>query len=170
MYLLNSFFVYSIIGYIMEMTFAIISGANNPESGVLYGPWTPIYGIASILIILISEKLFKNLHMDRWKETIIVFIITVPILMLLEWLGGTLIKLIFGFTFWDYTDYKFNLGKYTCLEFGLIWGVMGIVFIYIIRPLIDKFVKKIPLWLTITLSTLMIIDLIIRLLKEFNII
>ena len=170
MYLLNSFFVYSIIGYIMEMTFAIISGVNNPESGVLYGPWTPIYGIASIIIILISEKLFKNLHMDRWKETIIVFIITVPILMFLEWLGGTLIELIFGFTFWDYTDYKFNLGKYTCLEFGLIWGVMGIVFIYIIRPLIDKFVKKIPLWLTITLSTLMIIDLIIRILKEFNII
>ena len=154
----------------MEITFAVISGANNPESGVLYGPWTPIYGIASILIILISEKLFKKLHMKRWKETIIVFFLTIPILMLLEWLGGTLIEIIFGFSFWDYTDYKLNLGKYTCLEFGIIWGLMSIIFIYIIRPYIDKFIKKIPFWVTITISFLMLVDLIIRLLKEFNII
>ena len=170
MYLINSFFIYSTLGYIMEITFAVISGANNPESGVLYGPWTPIYGIASILIILISEKLFKKLHMKRWKETIIVFFLTIPILMLLEWLGGTLIEIIFGFSFWDYTDYKLNLGKYTCLEFGIIWGLMSIIFIYIIRPYIDKFIKKIPFWVTITISFLMLVDLIIRLLKEFNII
>ena len=57
MYWTNCFFVYSILGYVMEMLFGYMIGANA-ESGFLYGPWTPIYGIASILIILISEKMF----------------------------------------------------------------------------------------------------------------
>lgn len=170
MYYINSFFIYSIFGYIMEMIFGIIIGAHNPESGVLYGPWTPIYGFASILIILISEKLFKNLHMKRWKETIIVFFIITITLMLLEWIGGVLIEIIFGFTFWDYTGNRFNLGKYTCLEMGIVWGAMGIIFIYLIRPFLDKYIKKIPFWLTIIMTVLFTLDLIIRLLVEFNII
>ena len=90
MYLLNTFFIYSVIGYIMEIIIGFILGANNPESGILYGPWTPIYGFSSILIILISEKLFKHLHMSRWKETLIVFFIIVFVLMGTEYLGGYL--------------------------------------------------------------------------------
>lgn len=170
MYLLNSFFVYSFIGYIFEIVFGFITGANNPESGVLYGPWTPIYGIAAILIILISERLFRNLHLSRWKETIIVFFIIVPLLMVLEYIGGYLIEIVFGFTFWDYSHYKFNIGKYTCLEIGLIWGIMGILFIYFLRPFLDKYIKRIPKIVSILLTFLFILDLIVRLLREFHII
>lgn len=170
MYFINSFFVYSILGYIFEILFGFITGASNPESGVLYGPWTPIYGVASILIILISEKLFKNLHMKRYIETILVFILIVPTIMLLEWIGGALIKIIFGFTFWEYSDYTFEVAKYTCFEMGIIWGVLAIIFIYVIRPYLDKYIKKIPIWLTIILTILFISDFIIRLLVEFHII
>ena len=74
MYLLNCFFVYSILGYFLEMVFGLFV-SSHPESGILYGPWTPIYGIASVLIIIISDKLFKNLHLNRIVETIIVFFI-----------------------------------------------------------------------------------------------
>ena len=170
MYYINSFFVYSILGYIFEILFGFITGASNPESGVLYGPWTPIYGIASILIILISEKLFKNLHMKRWQETLLVFLLIVPVLMLLEWLGGALIEVVFGFTFWEYSNYTFEVAKYTCFEMGIVWGVMGIVFIYVIRPYLDKYIKKIPLGLTFLISVLFVSDFIIRLLVEFHII
>ena len=170
MYYINSFFIYSILGYIFEMLFGFVTGANNPESGVLYGPWTPIYGIASILIIIISEKIFKNFHLKRWKETLIAFFIIVPVLMLLEWTGGVLIEIIFGFTFWEYNNYTFEVAKYTCFEMGLIWGIIAIVFIYIIRPFLDKYIKKIPMWLTIIVSILFTIDFIIRLIVEFNII
>jgi len=169
MYLLNCFFVYSILGYILEMIFGFIIGAHNVQSGILYGPWTPIYGIASVLIIIISEKLFKNLHMPRWIETIVVALVLMVVLSALEWLGGVLIEFIFGFSFWDYTDYKFNLGKYICLEMALIWVIMSIVFIYIINPFFEKYIKRIPIWLTIIVSLLFIIDLLIRIFVEFNV-
>ncbi len=168
MYLLNCFFVYSILGYILEIIFGFLIGAH-PKSGVLYGPWTPIYGIASVLIIIISDKLFKKLHMARWKETIIVFFIITIILTLLECLGGYLIEIIFGFSFWDYSDYKYNIGKYMCLEMALIWGILSIIFIYLIRPFLDKYIKKTPLWGTALILIVMFIDFMIRLLVEFHI-
>lgn len=170
MYLLNCFFVYSILGYILEMIFGFVIGANNVESGILYGPWTPIYGIASILIIVISNRLFKNLHLPRWLETIIVALVLMIVLSALEWLGGILIELIFGFSFWDYTKYKFNLGKYICLEMALLWVVMSIIFIYVINPFLEKYIKKIPVLLTIVFVLLFMVDLVIRTLVEFNII
>ena len=168
MYLLNCFFVYSILGYFLEMIFGLFVSVH-PESGVLYGPWTPIYGIASVLIIIISDKLFKNLHLNRLVETIIVFFIITIILTILECLGGYLIELIFGFSFWDYSDFNFNIGKYMCLEMALLWGILSIIFIYLIRPNLDKYIKKIPLFLTVLLGISMFADFIIRLLVEFKI-
>ena len=158
MYWTNCFFVYSILGYVMEMLFGYMIGANA-ESGFLYGPWTPIYGIASILIILISEKMFKNLHMNRFIETIIVCIVLTILLTGLEWFGGILIEFFFGYSFWDYTDMKFNFGKYVCLEFALLWSVMSIIFIYVIRPFLDNFVKKIPKFITFLLIVFFITDI-----------
>ena len=168
MYLLNCFFVYSILGYILEMIFGFVIGAHNVQSGILYGPWTPIYGIASILIIVISDKLFKNLHLSRWVETIIVTLVLMIVLMFLEWLGGICIEFIFGFSFWDYTEYQFNLGKYVCLEMALVWAIMSIIFIYVINPFLEKYIKKTPIWLTIVFFILFVTDLLIRILVEFN--
>lgn len=169
MYWLNSFFLYSIIGYIMEIAVGFLVGANNPESGILYGPWTLIYGFSSIIIILISEKLFKKIHLNVFLETIIVFLIIIVVLMVIECLGGYLIELVFGFSFWDYTDFRFNLGKYTCFEMGIVWGILGILFIYVLKPFFDIFINKIPKTVTFLLIILVIIDLIIRLFKEFSV-
>lgn len=160
MYYLNCFFIYSILGFLAEMLFGYAIGADA-KSGVLFGPWTPIYGFASILIILISEKLFKNLHMHRLLETIIVFFALFIILMLLEGLGGWLIEKIFGITFWDYTDFNFNIGKYISLEMGLLWAIISIFFIYVVRPVLDDFIIKIPKWLTIVIAILFTLDCVI---------
>lgn len=168
MYYINCFLTYSILGFILEMLFGYAIGADA-NSGILYGPWTFIYGIASILIIIISKKLFRNLHMNRFLETIIVFFVLFIILMFLEWLGGILIEKIFGFSFWDYTNQKFNIGKYTSISMGLLWASVSIIFIYIIHPFLEYYIRKIPKWLTIICLMLFILDLIIRLLVEFEI-
>ncbi len=159
MYYLNCFFIYSIIGYIAELIFGLVIGADV-KSGILYGPWTFIYGFAAIIIILISDKCFKKLHMNKILETVIIFIILLFSLMTLELLGGYLIEIIFGYSFWNYTDFKFNVGKYTCFEMGLVWSVISILFIYIVRPLFDKFILKIPKWLTFVIGFFFILDVI----------
>lgn len=81
------------------------------------------------------------------------------VLSIIEWLGGTLIELFFGISFWDYSKEPFHIGKYVCLKMILVWGLGSIILIYIVKPFVEKIIKKISRFLTITLSVLFIIDL-----------
>lgn len=157
MYYLNCFFIYSIFGHILESLAAYITHTNF-KSGFLYGWWTPVYGIGAVTILFISKYLFKNLHMNRFLETIIVFFVVAIVLSTIEALGGVFLEKIFGVTFWDYNSHKFHIGKYISLEMTLVWGIASIIFIYVIHPLLDSFIKKIPTWITILLIILFLFD------------
>ena len=157
MYYLNCFFVYSILGFIVEGTLGLIMG-NGFKSGILNGFWTPVYGIGAVTILFISEYIFKNLHLNKILETIIMFIVVAIVLSFIEGLGGTLIEKLFGKVFWDYSNQKFNIGHYVSLRMALVWGLSSILFVYIIHPLLNGFIKKIPSWITILLVILFIMD------------
>ncbi len=159
MYLLNCFFIYSFLGFLLESIFNLIT-IKNFESGILFGPWTPIYGVGAILTIIISNKIFKNMHKSKVTETIITFLILTLTLTLIEWLGGIIIENVFHETLWNYKNFQFNIGKYISLEMALIWGLISIFIIYFIKPIIDKIEKKIPKSLTYTLLIFFIIDII----------
>lgn len=157
MYYLNCFFIYSILGFLLETIVAFITKSGF-KSGFLTGPWTPVYGIGAITILFVSNYLFKNLHMNRILETIIMFFVVAIILSFIEALGGVLIEKIFGIVFWDYSNQHFNIGHYISLEMTLAWGVISIIFIYLVHPLLDSLIKKIPSWITIIFLTLFFID------------
>ena len=157
MYYLNCFFVYSIFGYLMETIIAFLIKANF-KSGILTGPWTPVYGIGAVIILFISNYLFKNLHMNRVYETVIMFFVVAVVLSFIEALGGVLIEHFFGITFWDYTNQKYNIGKYISLEMSIIWGIASIIFVYVLHPILNNIIKKVPGWLTILLVLLFLFD------------
>lgn len=46
MYYINCFFLYSFLGFIIENIVHLIN-KDDSGSGILYGPWTPIYGVGS---------------------------------------------------------------------------------------------------------------------------
>lgn len=156
-YYLNCFFIYSILGHLLETVFSML-GNNNFKSGFLYGWWTPVYGIGAVTILFISNYLFKNLHMPRFWETVIMFFVVSIVLSALEALGGVLIEKTFGKVFWDYSNQRFHIGHYISLEMTLVWGVASIIFIYIIHPLLDNLIKKVPKWVTIILLILFVFD------------
>ena len=159
MYLINCFFIYSILGFLAEGIFTLITSGHF-SSGILYGPWTPVYGFGAILTIVISNKIFKNMHKSRLIETVVTFIILTIVLTLIEWLGGILIENLFHETLWNYKHYKYNIGKYVALEMSLVWGIASIIIIYFVKPIIDKIVTKISKVITFIITTLFIIDLI----------
>ena len=83
MFYVNCFFVYSILGYILETVVSLITKSNF-KSGILTGPWTIVYGIGALVILFTSNYLFKNLHMNRVIETIVLFFVIGIILSFLE--------------------------------------------------------------------------------------
>ena len=156
MYYAKYFFITSIIGFIIE---SVVCGNFKGNSGILYGPWTVVYGFGSVLILLINKIVSKNIK-NKVLKVISLFIISTISLTILELFGGILIEKIFGIVFWDYSDCKYNIGKYICLEMSLLWGIASIAFIYLLKPLIDKIIKYIPNILIYILIFLILLDLI----------
>lgn len=158
MYYLNYFFIFSIFGHLFETIIYKLMGVHR-SSGFLYGPWTPVYGMGIVIIIFLSRILFRKIKLKRIYEILLFMIFTFAILTIIEFLGGHLLHFIFHKDFWNYTDHKYNFGKYIALDVSLIWMIGSVVFLYLIKPWLDKIVVKIPKWITYILIILMIVDL-----------
>lgn len=160
MYDINIFLTYSILGFFYECIINFIQDGRF-SSGFMYGPWTPIYGIGVLIILYIYKKLKKY---NKIKRFIIMSIISMIVLTLLEYITGNLIELIFHTSFWDYSNYKFNYGKFISLESSLIWMIGSIIIIFIHKKL-KKYIKKIPIQITIILSIVFTIDLVLSIIR-----
>ena len=153
---INLFLTFSILGNIFERVVMYFIDKTY-VSGFMNTIFTPIYGIAIILILFIDKKInIKNKVIKLLTE----FIIFSILLSIIEGLGGILIELIFNKIYWNYDSYKFNIGKYMSLETSLIWGIISLITLYLIYPLYKKIEDKIPKLLTISLSIIFIINLI----------
>lgn len=159
MYYLNCFFIYSFIGYAYENIIEFLKD-KKLGSGMLYGPYTPIYGIGALIILIISKFIFNILNLNKVLEVIIIVLSLTIILTFLEWIGGILIEKIFHVTFWDYSNFKFHIGKYIALEISFIWTLGSLLVIYVLQPLINKFIFFIPNYVTYILIIIFTIDLI----------
>ena len=157
MYYLNYFLIFSILGHFLESFFY-----SSGDSGILFGYWTPIYGIG-IVVILLIYKWINKFKFNKLLKILYLFLFSAIILSIIEALGGYLIKWIFNIELWNYTNHKFNIGRYTSLEMSLIWGLCSILVICFIKPVIDKIIKKIPKILTYILLNIFVIDIILTL-------
>lgn len=152
MYYLNYFFLYSIIGHIIET----ILGYN---SGILYGYWTPVYGIGVVIILFLFNK-FKEKNLSNLKIAFLLFIFSFLFLTIIEWIGGILIEKIFNKVFWNYSKLSLNIGKYIAIEISLIWSIGSLIITFVLKKYTDIIINKIPKFITLILSILFIIDLI----------
>ena len=162
MYYVNYFFIFSIIGHFIETVFV-----KNFESGILFGWWTPVYGIGIVLILWIG-KLVNRIKLDQ-KIIIkigITYLLSMILLSLIELLGGYLIEWLFHQEFWNYEKHKFHLGPYISLEMANIWGISSIFVLYVLKPIIDKVERHIPKLVTYLLILLFLIDVIFTLLYK----
>lgn len=158
-YYLKVFIIYSVLGFFFETSLKYLFFPNI-NNGFLIGPWIPIYGLGSCIIIFIMRLVFNRFKVNRFIKIISLFLISSIILTLLEFIGGNLIELLTNKVFWKYDNLKFNFGHYIALEISIVWGIMSLVVTYIIKPLLDKLIKKIPKSITYLVLLLIIIDFI----------
>ena len=156
---INVFLVYSIIGYLFELIVCLFA-KTKPNSGILFGPWTPIYGIG-VLIMLGIQKFLQRHKLKKAYEIILYALCIFFLLTILEQLGGVLLAKVFHKTLWDYSNLKFHLTKYIALEISLGWTIGAIIIAYLIHPLVKRLIKKIPFLFTALGLIAMSIDIII---------
>ena len=136
------FFIYSIIGWFIESIFVSIIEKKIVNRGFLIGPYCPIYGYGSLGMILYLEQYKNNL--------VTVFILAVVICSILEYLTSYIMEKLFKARWWDYSEKKFNLNGRICGENALLFGLGGLIIIYIIHPLLNTLLNNLnPTTITI---------------------
>lgn len=157
-YLINLFFIGSIFGYFFEES--LMALFHNPyNSGILTGPWTPIYGFA-VIIILAVGKTTDKLKIKKYGKIILFLLGNLVFLGILEFLGGYLIEKVLGIVYWNYLNFPLHIGKYVCLYSSIIWLLLSLIFYYIVLPKLSIIKNRIPKVVNILLFYLLIIDIL----------
>lgn len=136
---LTYFIIYSFLGWILESLYRSFCEKKLINTGFLYGPFCPIYGIGALIMLL-----FLNIFKDN---ILLLFISTSVMLTIWEYFVGLCLEKIFETKYWDYSDHKFNIQGRICLTNSLYWGILGVIFIRYIHPNIESVILKIDVTL-----------------------
>lgn len=158
---LKYFLIFCVLGFIMESVVYKVSGSNS-HSGVLLGPYTLVYGIGGLLVIILNNYLNK-LPINSICKFILLFICFTIICTLTEYIIGNLIHFIFDIDKWDYTNHKYHFGKYIALDLAITWGILSMIIIKVLKPFIDNLLLIIPTKSALIFFAVMLIDLIYNL-------
>lgn len=131
------FIIGSIIGYIFEMIVALFqNGHFESRQGIIYGPFTPVYGAGAVIYYLILN------HMNV-KSKFKVFLVTAVLGGIVEYMCSLLQEKIFGTISWDYSSLMFNLHGRTSLLHCTYWGIAGVIYIVYLDPFLEDLKEKI---------------------------
>lgn len=111
------YLVYSFLGWIGETVVATAKGRRFTNRGVASGPFCFVYGTAGVLITI-------GLN-DQRTSLAALFFGSMIYATVVEWLTAKLLERIHHRRWWDYSDKKFNLDGYVCLQYSLLWGLLG---------------------------------------------
>ena len=144
------FFSYSVIGWFIESTYVSIKSKKIINRGFLIGPYCPIYGFGALVMIIYLEQYKNNL--------VTVFILATVICSILEYFTSFIMEKLFKTRWWDYSHEKFNLNGRICGKNAILFGLGGVIIIYIAHPLLKGLFECIntTLLLIITITCLII--------------
>lgn len=151
------FFLYSFLGWCMEIGYNGITEGHYVNRGFLNGPVCPIYGVGGTLVVLCLTPLKSNI--------VFLFSVSVILCTVIEFITGWVLFKLYKTRWWDYSDKKFNVGGFICLQFSVGWGFACIGLMYFLHPLLyDTLIYKAPTVLkviaVIVLGVTFITDLI----------
>lgn len=146
----------SFAGVVVEMLWCLFrNGYLESRSGLVYGPFNPVYGIGAVVMTL-------ALYRYRNRSSSISFLGGALVGSVIEYLLSWGQEALFGSTSWDYSSMPFNLDGRICLLYSLFWGILGVFWIKSIYPRTAQVILKIPnrfgKILTWVLTILLVLD------------
>lgn len=162
------FFIYSVVGWIYEVIIYLVDGHGFVNRGFLFGPYLPVYGFGGLIILFSLHKLLKkkvkvcNINI----MPLIIFLLIVVITSVLEYFTSLFAEYILHVELWNYSNWTINFQNRVALVPSLRFGGLGILFLYIVNPIMDKIYDKINNNTKSVIFTLMVlimlVDLIIK--------
>lgn len=146
------FIIYSVTGWIIEVIATYPDTKCFVNRGFLIGPYCPIYGNCAIAMILLLHNV---------TNPILLFILSIIICSVGEYVTSYVMEKLFHARWWDYTKNKFNINGRICLTNSLAFGVLGFLLIKFVNPFVVGLITKLsPSMMNILFYTILILFLI----------
>ena len=152
------FTIASVGGLIMETIYhmALYNGELQDRAGLLWGPFSPIYGCGAVLVTVCLNRLWK-------ANPFLIFCASAVIGGAFEYCTSWFMEVAFGITAWDYTGRWLSIDGRTSGQFMFFWGLIGVVWVKWLLPRLLALINRIP-WkvrysLTAVCTVLMVIDI-----------
>ena len=134
------FVVASVLGLIIETVYHMVvvdPGVYQDRTGMLWGPFSPIYGVGAVLMTVALNRFHK-------ANFIVIFLVSAVIGGAFEYLVSWFLQFAFGIVAWDYTGTFLSIDGRTNGMFMTMWGVLGCIWIKLILPRLLELVNLIP--------------------------
>ena len=141
------FMFYSVIGWIYEVFLEVVVYRwGYSDRGVLIGPYCIVYGFGAVILLLaLSGLMKKKIKLGPVNVTpFLVFVGIVLITTVIELIASYIMEFTAGEWMWDYTRFAFNFQGRVALNPSIRFGIGGMIFLYILQPLFEKGVRKMP--------------------------
>lgn len=147
------FFVYSFLGWCLEVICKLITEKRFINRGILIGPICPIYGYGVLIMTLFFRKYLN--------DPITLFILIIVSCSILEYFTSYFLEKVYHTRWWDYSTKKFNINGRICLETMIPFGILGLLIMNYMNPIVFNLLNILPNYLIYILSTIFLITYII---------
>lgn len=142
-YCLKKIFIFFLIGCLLGTYYEEILNFIKTENwqtrqGLIYGPFSPIYGVGIAIFVIFLGK--NNDKRNVWMTLLLAALIG----GITEYMTSLIADKIFGVEFWNYKGMFLNINGRTTIPFMIGWGLGGTFLMKIVYPFISKWVEKIP--------------------------
>lgn len=132
------FTVCSVLGLIIETVYHfVVFGGYQDRAGMLYGPFSPIYGFGGTLMTIALNRFHD-------KPIPVIFLVSAIIGGAFEYFVSWFMQFAFGIVAWDYTGTFLSIDGRTNFMFMCMWGALGCFWVKLCLPRLLKVVNIIP--------------------------
>lgn len=147
------FFVFSIIGWCMEVILKYIQYHRFINRGFLIGPYCPIYGWGVAAVTVLVGGMFA-----REGTVGEIFLAGVVLCGVLEYFASWYMEKRFHARWWDYSDKPMNLHGRIWIGNLLLFGAASVLIVCWIDPIFFSLAEKLtPFWLHIIAAAIVLL-------------
>lgn len=135
------FYLYCLLGWCFETTYVSLRLGRFVNRGFMRGPFLPIYGSGSIMMLIVSSPFTGMAVPQRLIFTYLAGCIGATAL---EYVTGVTMEALFKVRYWDYSNKPFNFQGHICLSSTLAWGMFTVLMTEYWHKPFERFVLAIP--------------------------
>lgn len=155
------FFVFSVLGWMMEVTLKYIQYHRFINRGFLIGPYCPIYGSGVVLVTVLVGGLIGIRGGTPGEIFLAGFFICGGLEYFISWY----MEKAFHARWWDYSRKPMNLNGRVWIGNLMLFGLASVVIVLWIDPVYFRLIEKLPLfWLhfaAIAIVALLVSDCVV---------